>query len=63
MEKFDDLVTFRCKREDRAELRKLSESLSLVESDVARAAFRRGLEIFRNTGVQPRRERQTETRG
>jgi hypothetical protein len=56
MEKFDDLVTFRCKREDRAKLKKVSESLSLVESDVARVAFRRGLEILRSQGVRPQRE-------
>jgi hypothetical protein len=51
--RMDGQVAFRCRPEDRAELKRISESLAVTESDVARAAFREGLKLVSNRGIQP----------
>ena len=51
-----ELIAFRCKREDRAELQRLSKSLTLSESDVARVALRVGLKLVSEHGIQPKPE-------
>jgi hypothetical protein len=56
MEKFQDQINFRCKAEDRAELKRVSDSLGLAESDVARVAFKVGLKGIRENGLRPVRE-------
>jgi len=38
-----EFVGFKCKPEERAELRRVSESLAITESSVIRAALRVGL--------------------
>jgi len=47
-----ETLAFRCKPTDRATVRAVSKSLSLAESDVARAALREGLKIIGARGIQ-----------
>jgi len=53
MEKFQDQINFRCKAEDRSELKRVSEALGVAESDVARIAFKEGLKGIRENGLRP----------
>ena len=56
MEKFPDQIAFRCKSEDRAELKRVSETMDLAESDVARLALRGGLKQIAEHGLRSMRK-------
>lgn len=56
MQKLNRRVAFRCKPEERAELKRVSRSLDIAEADVARAAFREGLRYISDRGIKPQEE-------
>lgn len=47
------LVAFGCSEADRIELKRVSTSLEVAESDVARAALRAGLRVVGDVGIRP----------
>ena len=56
---FNEYFALRCTPADRDELRRVSQSLSIAESAVARAALRAGLRVIGNQGIQPKRDNQS----